>query len=156
MEVNMADTQQSALELLEQLRREREELDSLILGLEKRLGIVPAQQYEEDISSLATPRITISIDSIPVGFFHNMSQADATEKLLRLNKGHALTTKEILDAFRKSGMEIKSKNALTILYTTLKRSPKFERVAGKAWGLSEWYPGKKKRKEQEQVDAAPA
>jgi hypothetical protein len=156
MEVNMVDTQQSALELLEQLRRERDELNSLILGLEKRLGIVPAQSYEEDMSSLVTPRVTISIDSIPVGFFHNLSQADAAEKLLRLNQGHALTTKEILDAFRKSGMEIRSKNALTILYTTLKRSPKFERVAGKAWGLSEWYPGKKKRREQESGEEAQA
>jgi DNA-directed RNA polymerase delta subunit len=47
-------------------------------------------------------------------------------------------------------MGITSKNALTILYTTLRRTPKFERVAGKAWGLAEWYPEKRKRKEQEE------
>ena len=75
-----------------------------------------------------------------------MSQADATEKLLRLHPGQPLKTGEILDALRKSGVQINPKNGITILYTTLKRSPKFERVAGKAWGLSEWYPAGKKRK----------
>lgn len=145
----MPEAQKGVLELLEQLRREREEINLLIQGLEKRLGIIPEQSEANGKISQA-PRVTVSIDSIPVGFFHNLSQADAAEKLLRLNRTQALTTKEILDAFRKSGMEITSKNALTILYTTLKRSPKFERVAGKAWGLSEWYPEKRKRKEQEE------
>ena len=39
------------------------------------------------------------------------------------------------------------KNAVTVLYNSLKRSPKFERVAGKAWGLAEWYPERRKKKE---------
>lgn len=145
----MAEAQKGALELLEQLRKERDELNLLIQGLEKRLGIVPEQS---EANAGVTPRVTISVDSIPVGFFHNLSQAEAAEKLLRLNPSHALTTKEILDAFRKSGMHATSKNALTILYTTLKRSPKFQRVAGKAWGLSEWYPEKRKRKELEEEE----
>ena len=34
------DTSKSALDLLEQLRHERDELDTLIKGLEKRLGIL--------------------------------------------------------------------------------------------------------------------
>lgn len=142
----MAENQKGVLELLEQLRKERAEIDLLIQGLEKRLGIVP-QQGELAGEGLQAPRVTVSIDSIPVGFFHNLSQADAAEKLLRLNKPHALKTKEILDAFRKSGMGSASPNALTILYTTLHRNPKFERVGGKAWGLAEWYPEKRKRKE---------
>jgi hypothetical protein len=146
----MADTQKSALELLEQLRQERDELNVLIAGLQKRLGIVPEQTEATNGTNLS-PRVSISVDSIPVGFFHNLSQADAAEKLLRLNSSHALKTAEILDAFRKSGMQITSKNALTILYTTLKRSPKFQRVAGKAWGLTDWYPERRKRKEQEEI-----
>lgn len=147
----MADAQKSALELLEQLRKEHDELTVLIAGLEKRLGIIPEQSEASGGANL-NPRVTVSVDSIPVGYFHNLSQADAAEKLLRLNSSHALKTAEILDAFRKSGMQITSKNALTILYTTLKRSPKFQRVAGKAWGLTEWYPEKRKRKEQEEIE----
>jgi len=148
----VADTPKSALEFLEQLRRERTELDILISGLEKRLGIVSESAAGTDGLSPASPRITVSVDSIPVGFFHNLSQADAAEKLLRLNKGFALKTSEILTAFRKSGMHLNPKNSLPILYTTLKRSPKFQRVAGQAWGLTEWYPEKKKRKDAEETN----
>ena len=147
----MTDSTQNALKLLEDFRRERDELNIVIKALEKRLGIVAASTPSEDATTEAAPRVTVSVDSIPVGFFHNLSQAAATEKLLRMNPGHPLTTNEILEAFRKSGMPT-GKNAVTILYTALKRSTKFERVAGKAWGLSEWYPEKRKRKESESED----
>jgi hypothetical protein len=143
----MVDSSKSALELLETLRSERAELDSLIQGLEKRLGVVPPAM-ESSPATANAPRVTVSLDSIPVGFFHNLSQVSATEKLLRMNPGHPLSTTEILDAFRKSGVELTSRNAATILYTSLKRNPKFERVAGSAWGLAEWYPQKRKSKEE--------
>ena len=48
-------------------------------------------------------------------------------------------------------MYLNPKNAATILYTTLNRSPLFERVAGKAWGLSEWYPESRKRENKKGV-----
>jgi hypothetical protein len=143
----------TALELLEQLRIERAELDMLIKALERRLGVVP-EAAEADSQQSSTPRVTVSIDSIPVGFFHNLSQAGAAEKLLRMNEGHPLTTNEIMDAFRKSGMDVSGKNAVTILYNSLKRSPKFERVAGKAWGLAEWYPQSRKKKEQNDEESS--
>jgi hypothetical protein len=144
----MIDTSKGALDLLEQLRHERDELDTLIRGLEKRLGIVSETDQLETMGT--TAKVTVATKSIPVGFFHNMSQVDAAEKLLKLSPGHPLTTKEIIDAFRKSGMAVNAKNALTSIYTTLKRSPRFERVAGQAWGLSEWYPDKRKKKEEGQ------
>lgn len=140
----MDPSNKTALELLEQLRTERAELDLLIRGLEKRLGVISASS-ESDSGQSNTPKVTVSLDNIPVGFFHNLSQGAAAEKLLRMNEGHPLTTNEIMDAFRKSGMDVSGKNAVTILYNALKRSPRVERVAGKAWGLSEWYPEKRKR-----------
>jgi hypothetical protein len=144
----MPETPKGVLELLQQLRDERDELNVLIQALEKRLGVVNADM-EQDGPQAKAPRVTVSLDSIPVGFFHNLSQADATEKLLRLHPGQPLKTGEILDVFRKSGMQVNAKSAVQILYTSLKRSPKFERVAGKAWGLAEWYPNKRKKKESE-------
>lgn len=149
----MSDTAKGVLELLEQLRQERDELETLIQGLEKRLGIV--SNTEELEVPTKTPRITVSVDSIPVGFFHNLSQASAAEKLLQLNPGRPLSTNTILDAFRKSGMSVNAKNAVTILYTTLSRNPKFERLAGKAWGLTEWYPEKKRRNQKEPGEGEP-
>ena len=139
------------LDLLEQLRAERSELDLLIRGLEKRLGVAP-QPTEGTSDQALTPKITVSLDNIPVGFFHNLSQAASAEKLLRMNPGHPLTTNEIMEAFRKGGMDAPSKNAITILYTALKRSPKFERVAGKAWGMADWYPEKRRRKEASEFE----
>lgn len=149
----MDSSNKTALELLEQLRNERAELDALIRGLEKRLGVAQSGADGEGGQS-ALPRVTVSLDSIPVGFFHNLSQAAAAEKLLRMNEGHPLTTNEIMDAFRKSGMDVSGKNALTILYNALKRSPKFERVAGKAWGMAEWYPQSRKKKDQNEEESS--
>lgn len=151
----MNDTTKSALELLEQLRQERDELNMLIQGLEKRLGVVSESANGDSPMASLAPRAKVSSDSIPVGFFHNLSQADATEKLLKLNPGHPLTTTEILQAFRKSAMQVNPKNAATILYTSLTRSPKFERVAGKKWGLAEWYPNRKKRLDSRVSDENP-
>lgn len=144
----MDESNKSALDLLEQLRSERQELDILIRGIEKRIGVVSKGVETDTVSPPTTPRVTVSLDNIPVGFFHNLSQAAAAEKLLRMNDGHPLTTSEIMEAYRKSGMHVSGKNAVTILYNSLSRSPKFERVAGKAWGLAEWYPESRKRKEQ--------
>src|SRR5688572_22720770 len=144
----MHDTTKTLLEFLEELRTERNEINILIASLEKRLGIAPATIEGEEPTP---PRVIVSVDSIPVGFFHNLSQAAATEKLLRLNPGHPLGTADILEAFRKAGNPITSSNATTILYTTLKRNSKFERVAGKAWGLAEWYPERKQRKKEEET-----
>jgi hypothetical protein len=147
----MESTNKTALELLEQLRAEKAELDMLIRALEKRLGVVPGSEQPESNQSTA-PRVTVSLDSIPVGFFHNLSMTGAAEKLLRMNDGHPLTTSELMEAFRKSGRSLDGKNAVTILYNSLKRSPKFERVAGRAWGLAEWYPEKRKKKEVEESE----
>jgi hypothetical protein len=149
----MPETAKAALTLLEEFRKERDELNLVIQALEKRLGIVSAATESEHANQTA-PRVTVSLDSIPVGFFHNLSQAAAAEKLLGINPGHPLTTNEIIEAFRKSGMSANGKNAITILYTALSRSAKFERVAGKAWGLSEWYPEKRRKKEDEAEDVS--
>jgi len=152
----MDPSNKTALELLEQLRAEKAELDMLIRALEKRLGVVPNVSELEGNQSV-TPRVTVSLDSIPVGFFHNLSIAGAAEKLLRMNEGHPLTTNEIMEAFRKAGGGSNhGKNAITILYNSLKRSPKFERVAGKARGLSDWYPEKRRRKDVEEVTSESA
>src|ERR1700691_1697112 len=100
----MDSSGKTALELLEQLRSERAELDILIRALEKRLGVVSGNP-DSDANQANTPKVTVSLDNIPVGFFHNLSQAAAAEKLLRMNEGHPLTTNEIMEAFRKSGMD---------------------------------------------------
>ncbi|SRR5260370_6410681 len=145
----MVEHTKTAGQILEELRKERDELNGLIQALEKRLGITSSLQTSEPDAPQAPARIAVGVDTLPIGFFHNLSQAAAAEKLLALNPNHPLTTPEILEAFRSSGMDVHPKTALTILYTALKRSPRFERVGSKAWGLREWYPEKKRRKDQD-------
>jgi hypothetical protein len=145
------ESSKGLIEFLEQMRRDRDELNVLIAGIEKRIGVV--SDGRTNYASMEAPsKSNASIDEIPVGFFHNLSQAAAAEKLLKLSPGHPLQTQEMLETFRKSGMPVNSKNSTTVLYTTLKRSPKFERVAGKAWGLSEWYPEKRKKQERAEIE----
>jgi hypothetical protein len=165
----MTDSTKSAIDFLQDLREERDELDALIQALEKRLGQAPAQPVS---SSDGEKEPTVSVYregrfagrartrdaafappiSLTVGFFHNLSQAAAAEKLMRMNPGQALTTGQILETFKNSGMPLNPKNSVQILYTALKRNPKFERVGNKAWGLREWYPEKKKRTNSERVE----
>jgi hypothetical protein len=159
----MADFKKSAFDFLQDLRQERDELDTLIQALEKRLGHAPAQSVSGSDGEQATVKAALQegsfvgrartkdaaymppVTSMPVGFFHNLSQAAAAEKLLKMNPGQPYTTGQILEAFKNSGMPLNPKNSVQILYTALKRNPKFERVGNKAWGLREWYPEKKKR-----------
>jgi len=154
----MADSKKSAFDFLEELREERDELNGLIRALEKRLGgptgqSVSSPASEESISQEGRPlgraRTRDAAMTPPIGFFHNLSQAAAAEKLLKMKPGQALSTHQILEVFKDSGMTLNPKNSVQILYTALKRNPKFERVGNKAWGLREWYPEKKKRTERD-------
>ena len=148
----MHDSNKSAAQLLEELRKERDDLNALIKALEKRLGITEPQttsEFDLSVEPSGIPPVT----SVPIGFFHNLSQAAAAEKLLRVSPGQALTTTQILEAFANSGMQLNKKNAVTVLYTALKRNPKFERVGSKAWGLKEWYPERKRRTSRSSTDS---
>lgn len=148
----MPDSTKTAVQFLQDLRKERDELNNLIQALEKKLGISSSPQGSMSAVELQESELAPSVTSLPIGFFHNLSQAAAAEKLLKLNSGRALSTAEILEIFRNSGMAVNPKNALTILYTALKRSQKFERVGSKAWGLKEWYPDRKKRISKEEKE----
>jgi hypothetical protein len=146
----MADSTKSAVEVLEEMKAERNELDRLIQGLEKRLGVASVPQVSGRDEEDETHRVFPPVTSMPIGFFHNLSQAAAAEKLLRMNPDQPYTTGQILEAFRNSGMTLNPKNSVQIIYTALKRNPKFERVGNKAWGLREWYPERKKRVSKEE------
>lgn len=154
----MPDTNSNALEFLEQLRKERDEINMLIAAVEKRLGVTQAAGVETEnqpANGSSKPKVKVSISEVPTGFFHNLSQAKAAEKLLGLSPGQPLTTQEMIDVFRRSGMTLNPKNAATILYTALTRNERFERVAGKAWGLAEWYPESRKKQDAKKTQEKP-
>jgi hypothetical protein len=141
----VADSTKSAAQVLREMKKERDELNAVIQALERRLGITASETEVIPDEEEEQPGTLPPVTSMPIGFFHNLSQAAAAEKLLSMNPGQPYTTSQILEAFKNSGMTLNPKNALTILYTALKRSPKFERVGSKAWGLKEWYPERKRK-----------
>jgi hypothetical protein len=148
----MADSKKTALEVLEEMRKERDELNGMIQAFERRLGISSKSHVSASDDEGETPTPVLAVASMPIGFFHNLSQAAAAEKLLKMNPGQPYSTGQILEAFRNSGMDLNPRNSVQILYTALKRSPKFERVGNKAWGLREWYPEKKRKKEDREEE----
>src|SRR5208283_1247315 len=81
----MPDSKKSALEVLNEMRKERDELNGLIQALEKRLGISSETAVGIDDDEEATSEIP-PVTSMPIGFFHNLSQAAAAEKLLKMKK----------------------------------------------------------------------
>jgi hypothetical protein len=131
-------------ELLEKLLSEREELDSHIAFLRKRLGM----SSESGISPSAStsPRLDIGSAGIQKGEFFGLSRPQAAVALLRkLNRN--LTTNQIFEHLKESGYEgLSGRNAFNGLYTALIRSSEVAKVAPNTWGLRDKYPHLKERK----------
>jgi HB1, ASXL, restriction endonuclease HTH domain len=117
--------------LLEKLLAERDELDTQIAFLQRRIGQPLA----------AASSVTAESTSAPVqkGEFFGMSRAEAAIALLRKVK-RTMSTNEIFDSLAESGLDLSGKNVLGALYTTLLRHSDLRRVAKNTWGLREWYP----------------
>lgn len=116
--------------LLEKYLAERSHLDQLIAGLQKRLGI--AQTSEA--SPLIPPDLSTIVQK---GEFSGMSRPQAATALLR-KVNRSLSTNEIFELLKESGLDMSGKNAFTALYTALSRNSDVRKVAPNTWGLKEW------------------
>jgi hypothetical protein len=136
--------------VLQQLLQERAELDSVIAGLQKRMGKTSTE------SSLPIPAKPISAGTSAAsvvyrGAFFNLSVTKAAEKLLR-TFGRPLKTPEILFAFQQAEYEMaKGENARSGIYTALARSKDFVKVLPDTWDLAERHPEAAEKKAQELV-----
>jgi len=126
---------------LESLLAERAELDLHIAFLRKRLGVSEEVTTETITTSKQADRI-----SVKQGEFYGLSRAEAAIKLLS-KYGHALSTNEIVETLKETGLEsMFIKNALPALYTSLSRHQEVCRVSKNTWGLKKWYPYLKDKK----------
>ena len=134
---------------LQQLLQERADLDTVIAGLQKRLGKasvdVTASTHSGLLTATARPLASASVYR---GDFFNLSVTAAAEKLLK-RVGRQLKTPEILSALKQAEFEIKSKTPRATIYTSLRRSKDFVKVAPDTWDLSERHPDAARTKEQE-------
>lgn len=123
---------------LDALVAERDELNVLIAGLAKRLGM------EAPGTGLSTEPTAPLPGGNPVDGTHEAeyfgfpSTKAAGEVLKKFgSRQRPLKTKDLYDAVRKGGVDISGEDAL---YRSLARSRHFRKVGRGLWGLSEWYP----------------
>jgi hypothetical protein len=116
-------------QLLDKLRAERKELDQLIVAIEKRMGIVPCADEEDESEEFAV--------FIASGQFAGLSRSQAAIQLLK-QVDRALTTPQIFEFLKSGGADMSNKNSLNALYTALKRAPEIQKVKPNTWGLKEW------------------
>lgn len=148
----MAEEMVLERQLLEKLLAERADLDQHIALLQKRLG----GGYSENLGA-STPTPTGGLSSLQEllnragvlkGEFYGMSRPQAAIALLKKLPKTPLTTNQIFEALKDSGLELGGKNALNGLYTSLSRLPEVRKVAPNTWGLREWYPHLKEPKKR--------
>ena len=136
--------------------RDRAELDATISHARRVLGLQDEDNGGEASEPAAGP---LDVGTDPVastreGEFFGMSGPQATEALMRkFGRSRPLKTDEIFNAIRKGGVQIQSKEGL---YRTLTRDADFHRVGRGTWGLSEWYPGRSRRRRGDEAEDSSA
>ena len=147
----MAEEMVLERQLLEKLLAERADLDQHIALLQKRLGAGYSENSGGSTSAsggLSSPQELLNRAGVLKGEFYGMSRPQAAIALLKKLPKTPLTTNQIFEALKDSGLELGGKNALNGLYTSLSRLPEIRKVAPNTWGLKEWYPHLKEPKKR--------
>ncbi len=129
--------------VLQDLRAKRGKIDGLIKALEELSagGVVPT---EEIMAATGSDAFNTLLNSVRPGEFHGMKYPAAAHAILSRTNKHPLTTQQIVQIIEKTGRAVEGKNPVSTVYSTLSRSPHFEKVKRNTWGLTEWYPGAKR------------
>ena len=126
--------------MLDEWRQERDELDSLISALEKRIAL----------RSGSPGALPASGGKISPDEFFRLSTPEAIKKFLKLVGKPARSTQDIIDALTAGGMETNYTNVYTALIRLQKRDGVIAKV-GENWGLDEWYPRAPREKAQSEL-----
>lgn len=164
VEAVMDDTRQAALRVtLEELRRDRAEIEAAISVITRKLGLADAgpamiPEGNGDHSEVAETR-DVGPVHVTEGEFYGMSQPEAARAFLaRAGRTRPQKTGDIMAALRKGGIHVGGKDPAGLLYRILLRDKRFRRVGTSLWGLDEWYPRRAPKDdtaegEQEAADA---
>ena len=117
--------------LVEEWKRQRAELDTMIAFGERQLGIKSSTGGKTTLpSGSATPEIQEDT-------FHNKNILQASEMYLQMVGRPARSTEEIAAALTKGGCDAAPPSVATILGRD--KGGKIQRVKRGLWGLKEWY-----------------
>ncbi|HZQ95142.1 MAG TPA: HTH domain-containing protein [Candidatus Sulfotelmatobacter sp.] len=125
----------------ERLMIEAQKLEAAVVALEALTGAV---DYVPGTTEQASGSPSLD-PMIRVGEFHGLGIPNAARMILEKTNRHPLTTQDILRLLEKSGRKIEAKNPTGNIYSSLKRNPDFTLVAPNTWGLTDWYPGAKRK-----------
>jgi hypothetical protein len=132
-------------ELLAQWIAERDQLNTLIDGLKRRLGKSAGALPDKGDTSGREDHVDHH-DGRPDEYF-KMSQTEAAATYLK-KVGHAAHIDKILEAPKAGGLKLSGKTPKATLYTSLVRGTKrFVLVSPGTFGLVEFYPDRKGAKE---------
>ena len=128
--------------VLADLRGRRDQLNSAIAVIEQFLGLSPGSTVAAAPTSGSPLVLEESLPKeVQSDTFFGLSAVDAAKKYLAIVK-KPMPMKAIHDALRAGGYLTNSKNFYSNLYTSIMRSPDFQKVR-KNWGLAEWYQGRR-------------
>jgi hypothetical protein len=135
------------------LKKKIQEQEENIVRLKKTIndlcGIagIPIEYQSDDLIVNTSQTAEIRPDQ-----FHARPLATVIREFLEMRKARNIgpsTTNEIYAALTKGGYEFGSKNegnAMIVLNQAIRKNPVFYRLPNNTVGLTEWYPGAKKKK----------
>jgi len=126
--------------VLEDLERQRSELDSAIAVVKRMLGRPVGEQDAATTGKSLSGSMSLTLT--PTAFF-GMSVGDAAKKYLAIVK-EPKSAPEIAKALLAHGLKTMSKNFTQIVVSSLDRRVETGEVVRPKrglWGLKEWYPG---------------
>lgn len=133
-------------EVLAQWIAERDQLNTLIDGLKRRLGKTIGALPDNKGGTSTREDHADRPDRRPDEYF-KMSQTEAAAAYLK-KVGHAAHIETILEALKAGGLKLSGKTPKATLYTSLVRGTKrFVLVSPGTFGLTEFYPDRKGSKE---------
>lgn len=124
--------------VLHDLRAKRDKIDALIKALEE-LSAGGVVSTEEIMAATGSDAFNTLLNSVRPGEFHGMKYPAAARAILSRTDRHPLTTQQIVQVIEKTGRKVEGKNPTGTVYSSLSRSPDFEKVKRNTWGLAEWY-----------------
>ena len=142
----MTDNNDPYETVLNDLRAQRAEIDAAIAAIERLRGNKP----DPSRMTQAVPmgQNTARFD-IPQDAFFGLTILEAAKKYLSTMK-RPQATQQIVEALRNGGLTSSSRTLKQTVYSVLRRDMKSSTPSvikvGSGWGLTEWYPGRRKEK----------
>jgi hypothetical protein len=116
--------------LLEEWKRQRAELDTMIAFAERQLGVAPSAGNKTVPLAGTSPEIEEDT-------FHGKNILQGSEMYLQMVGRPARSTEEIAAALTKGGLTAGAPSVATILGR--EKNGNIQRVKRGLWGLREWY-----------------